>query len=992
MKNISTIFFNILLTTLFSLSLIIFYTENVSSFDDEIIHHIESKLDDTLNAKTKIDSVVIKWSGLKPRILIKNLNLTNNENQIILKSPLSELEVDIISSLKKSKIIVGKFTINDTSINLKHNDSNIFFNNMNLLKKSNELDQIEIPHIIFNNSKIKLINANTENTENFKIDNLIANFKNKIVNVNAKFIHSSSNEPITFIFRGTQDKNGMQSKIFLSANSIKLPYNILPETIRRLDAERMSVRLWISMQQTSIIKVVGNISSASLNLKLNQDVLNVKNISSDLLFINNNTSSKLSLMRMNYDIKDNKITDNKIVVHKNNNDGIKIFIKKSDATFLKLLTKGTLLSNVAPINKFTNSDISNLQIHFTRHNSIDYFSLSLKKLDLDYKDQYFFTNIAADIYGTLDTGNIRVNNSDILANNFSIEQLSGLVSYNRKGKSIYFSSSDFTNKQGHDISFTGEKVSKSPSLKIKISTTLKKNTNSLKFNKLDDYESNAKVQSNIYFHNDTFFTDNKIEDIFLKISDTIYLSSKRLKIFSSSNMISSKRFDLSLNDQIHNSKLNTNTNPKSFLYTLTSIGNINSATLKKAISIDEKIFNGKARVKSIFSYDINTKKVSLYCSSDLEGISINTVSLWSKRKNKKVDFTLNYQHFPKKAYPLKINLDKNNFEFKYSKNNAYIKIKSPAVRGILKYPNNESKKKTFSGSFEYIDTTYFRSEKLIDYFPTINIQSKHVKTSNAIFDNVHLIMTPKSEYIEISKLDFKNLNLEMKSKGKWLTKGNQSTHIIADIKSDNFGKALKGMGYPNTIKGGKMSATINSKWDGSLEEFSFALSNGEIQLNIKDGQINELDKGTQAIGQVLGLLSIASIPKRLSLDFSDFFSKGLSFDNLESKITINSGVADINKMIIVGSFGEMRLSGESNLVKKLHNQTLIFIPDLSSTSLVTGAVIGGPIGAVASIFYDKLLKEFGVNTNKLAGIEYSIKGPWDEPEIKVTQSFKPIIN
>ena len=72
MKNISTIFFNILLTTLFSLSLIIFYTENVSSFDDEIIHHIESKLDDTLNAKTKIDSVVIKWSGLKPRILIKN--------------------------------------------------------------------------------------------------------------------------------------------------------------------------------------------------------------------------------------------------------------------------------------------------------------------------------------------------------------------------------------------------------------------------------------------------------------------------------------------------------------------------------------------------------------------------------------------------------------------------------------------------------------------------------------------------------------------------------------------------------------------------------------------------------------------------------------------------------------------------------------------------------------------------------------------------------
>ena len=97
-------------------------------------------------------------------------------------------------------------------------------------------------------------------------------------------------------------------------------------------------------------------------------------------------------------------------------------------------------------------------------------------------------------------------------------------------------------------------------------------------------------------------------------------------------------------------------------------------------------------------------------------------------------------------------------------------------------------------------------------------------------------------------------------------------------------------------------------------------------------------------------------------------------------------------MVITGSFGEMRLSGKSDLLNKTHDQVLIFIPDLSSTSLLTGAVLGGPIGAAASIFYDKLLKEFGVDTNKLAGIEYSIKGPWKDPEIKVTQSFKPIFN
>ena len=277
-------------------------------------------------------------------------------------------------------------------------------------------------------------------------------------------------------------------------------------------------------------------------------------------------------------------------------------------------------------------------------------------------------------------------------------------------------------------------------------------------------------------------------------------------------------------------------------------------------------------------------------------------------------------------------------------------------------------------------------------FPALNIKSKHVKTADVVLDNVHLILNPEEDFISIDKLSFKNLNLEMNSSGKWFRSNEEITEISADIKSENFGQALAGLGYPKTLKGGTLTAKLVGRWSGSLEDFSFSATDGDLDFKIVNGQINELDKGTQALGQVLGLFSISSIPKRLSLDFSDFFSRGLKFDDLNSKVTFNNGIADTKKMLIIGSFGEMRLSGKSDLVKQTHDQTLIFIPDLSSTSLVTGAVIGGPIGAAASIFYDRLLKEFGLDTNKLAGIEYSIKGPWEKPEIKVTQSFKPILN
>ena len=96
--------------------------------------------------------------------------------------------------------------------------------------------------------------------------------------------------------------------------------------------------------------------------------------------------------------------------------------------------------------------------------------------------------------------------------------------------------------------------------------------------------------------------------------------------------------------------------------------------------------------------------------------------------------------------------------------------------------------------------------------------------------------------------------------------------------------------------------------------------------------------------------------------------------------------------MLKGSFGEMRLNGSSDLKNKTHDQLLVYIPDLSSMSLISGTLLGGPVGALASIFYDKFLEQIGIDTNQLAAVEYSIQGSWDNPEIKVIEPFKPITN
>ena len=146
-----------------------------------------------------------------------------------------------------------------------------------------------------------------------------------------------------------------------------------------------------------------------------------------------------------------------------------------------------------------------------------------------------------------------------------------------------------------------------------------------------------------------------------------------------------------------------------------------------------------------------------------------------------------------------------------------------------------------------------RSDGIRESTPKIDIKSKHVKTSRAVLDDVHIILSPRDDHISIDKLSFNNLYLKMQSSGKWFTGKNEKTEILANIKSDNLGQALTGLGYAGALKGGNLDAKLDAKWQGSLEDFSFLNASGDLNFTIKNGQINELDKGTQAIGQVLGL-------------------------------------------------------------------------------------------------------------------------------------------
>ena len=116
---------------------------------------------------------------------------------------------------------------------------------------------------------------------------------------------------------------------------MKIPYSILPNQMQNLKSNKISVRVWLNLLDTEIIRASGNISTDRLSMNVGKSIFTLENINSDILFVKDNESEILSLMRMNYVIDNKTITNNKIVLSKDNKKNTKIFKKENGNNLVK---------------------------------------------------------------------------------------------------------------------------------------------------------------------------------------------------------------------------------------------------------------------------------------------------------------------------------------------------------------------------------------------------------------------------------------------------------------------------------------------------------------------------------------------------------------------------------------------------------------------------------------------------------------------------------
>ncbi len=218
-----------------------------------------------------------------------------------------------------------------------------------------------------------------------------------------------------------------------------------------------------------------------------------------------------------------------------------------------------------------------------------------------------------------------------------------------------------------------------------------------------------------------------------------------------------------------------------------------------------------------------------------------------------------------------------------------------------------------------------------------------------------------------------------KGSGTWQPAASGRTEMRFELNTKDIGKLLTRLAYPDAVRGGtaKLSGTLG--WDGGPADLDYPSMNGMLELEARSGQFRKLNPG---VGRLLGVLSLQSLPRRITLDFRDVFSEGFAFDRISGSIDVNKGVLHTDPLEIRGPAARVFMRGEASVPDETQNLRVTVQPTLSE-SVAVGAALGGavvnPVAGVVTYIVQKVLED---PVEKFFAFEYAVTGTWDDPVVE----------
>lgn len=262
--------------------------------------------------------------------------------------------------------------------------------------------------------------------------------------------------------------------------------------------------------------------------------------------------------------------------------------------------------------------------------------------------------------------------------------------------------------------------------------------------------------------------------------------------------------------------------------------------------------------------------------------------------------------------------------------------------------------------------------------PPLQLEVADLRLGDARLGSLTLQTHPIAQGLRIDQLDAVARTQKVTAVGDWTRINGKATRtrLSMEFRADSLGHMLDAFGFKGVVAAGKTHASLQASWAGSPAAFALAALDGSLDIDVGEGRLLEVKPGA---GRILGLVSLAELPRRLTLDFRDFFDKGFAFDTLRGRFTFNHGMAHTDDLAIKGPAANIHVRGDADLVGKQYDQTIDVLPKPGGLVTAVGAAVAGPVGAAVGAVAGQVLSH---PLQQMAHKRYHVTGPWAQPQVK----------
>ena len=236
-------------------------------------------------------------------------------------------------------------------------------------------------------------------------------------------------------------------------------------------------------------------------------------------------------------------------------------------------------------------------------------------------------------------------------------------------------------------------------------------------------------------------------------------------------------------------------------------------------------------------------------------------------------------------------------------------------------------------------------------------------------------MQRKQDRIEWKEIAFKSGDNEVDINGDWLLKDEVSqTNFNLKVKSKNNSELMERFGISSGIQKAPFELNSDLSWDGAPWSPKVNTMNGKVASKFGKGVISDVS----GAARLLGLFSIDSIIRKMQLDFTDVFDKGMAFNSISGSGELDRGVFVTNNIKMDAVAGEMNIRGLADLNTRTVDAEVDFTPDITSGIPVLTAFAVTPQTALYVLAITTVISPV---VEVFTEVNYSVKGPLDSPTV-----------